>query len=610
MAENHLLQLIQRRKDGSMFDVLIKLKFFFKEHKWQYILSFITLALSNVFSVIIPFIIGRFIDGIVTGEMNRELLRTYSIQFAALVFITYGLDLIWGYGLFSGAYKLQQQMRSTLMRHFLRMRAPYFEKFRTGDLMARGTQDIRALADTAGYGMLVLMNATGFTVTLIVMMGITVSWALTFATVIPLLPMAYVVKVKGAQVDEAYEIAQKSFSSVNDDVLEMIDGMRVIRAYVKEADFIEKFKDQTSGLLKKNNRVSEISAIFAPTVKGFAGLSTMIALSYGSILVARGVLSVGDIIAFQMYLGMMIWPIISVSELILILRQGSASMRRVEEITQTTDGLAFTGSVEAEKAADFQFSDFTFKYTGSETINLDQIDLSLPEGKTLGIVGKTGSGKTTLIRQLLNQFPTGTGTFKMGHHPYSDYHDPSVRRMIGYVPQDHVLFSRSVRDNIAFGKQDATDEDILRSIRLASFEEDLANMEEGLDTMIGEKGVSISGGQKQRISIARALIKDPEILILDDSLSAVDAKTEQNIIRNIQRVRNDKTTIIVTHRLSAVKDADEIIVLDNGVIVERGTHTELIEAHGWYYDQFIKQEIRDKPEEDLLEPASERSGDL
>ena len=580
-----------------MFEVLIKLKFFFKEHKWQYIISFVTLALSNVFAVFIPFIIGRFIDAIVTGEMDAALLMTYSLQFAALVFITYGLDFIWGYGLFSGAYKLQRQMRSTLMRHFLRMRAPYFEKFRTGDLMARGTTDISSLADTAGYGMLVLMSATGFTATLVIMMGVTVSWPLTFATVIPLLPMAYVVKVKGAQVDKAYEISQKAFSSVNDDVLEMIDGMRVIRAYVKEHDFISKFKEQTEELLKKNNRVSEISAIFAPTVKTFAGISTMVSLSYGAVLVSQGALTVGDIIAFQMYLGMMIWPIISVSELILILRQGSASMRRVEEITYATDGLKFAGEVEAGNVEDFMFDDFTFKYDSSEITNLDRIGLALPKGKTLGIVGKTGSGKTTLIRQLLNQFPSGSGTFKMGERAYSDYKDPSVRRLIGYVPQDHILFSRSVRDNIAFGKQEATDEDILKSIRLASFEEDLQNMEKGLDTMIGEKGVSISGGQKQRISIARALIKDPEVLILDDSLSAVDAKTEQNIIHNIQDVRKGKTTIISTHRLSGVKDADEIIVLDNGKIIERGTHDELIQLHGWYYDQFIKQEIKETTNE-------------
>lgn len=581
-----------------MFDVLIKLKDFFKENKWQYSIALVCMAIANIFGVIIPYIIGRFIDAIVTGEMDRSLLITYSLQFLGLVLVTYLLDFIWGYGLFAGAFKLQKEMRSTLMRHFLRMRAPYFEKFRTGDLMARATQDIRAISDTAGYGMLVLMSATGMTATLVIMMGISVSWSLTIAAVVPLLPMAYVVKVKGAQVDEAYEIAQKSFSSVNDDVLEMIDGMRVIRAYVKEADFIQTFKNQTEDLLKKNNRVSEISAIFGPTVKAFEGLSIIIALSYGSILVARGTLSVGDIVAFQMYLGMMIWPIISVSELVLILRQGSASMRRVEEVRDSTDDLEFKGEEEAKAIDDLLFNEFTFKYTSSETTNLDNIDLTLPKGKMLGIVGKTGAGKTTLIRQLLNQFPQGVGTFNMGSRAYSDYRDPSLRRLIGYVPQDHVLFSRSVRDNIAFGKKDATDEDILTSIRLASFEDDLKNMEKGLDTLIGEKGVSISGGQKQRISIARALIKNPEVLILDDSLSAVDAKTEQNIIKNIQHVRQGKTTIISTHRLSAVKEADEIIVLDSGRIVEKGTHDELIQNQGWYYEQFMKQEIKDSLEEE------------
>lgn len=576
-----------------MFEVLIKLKNFFIENKWQYIIALVCMAIANIFGVIIPYIIGRFIDSIVEGTMNATLLRNYTIQFFSLVIVTYLLDFVWGYGLFAGAYKLQKEMRSTLMRHFLRMRVPYFEKFRTGDLMARATQDIRAIADTAGYGMLVLMSATGLSTILIIMMGTTVSWRLTVAAVAPLLPMIYVIKVKGAQVDKAYEISQKSFSSVNDDVLEMIDGMRVIRAYVKEKDFINLFKNQTEDLLKKNNTVSEIAAIFGPTVKIFEGLSIMIALSYGAILVSQGVLSVGDIVAFQMYLGMMIWPIISVSELVLILRQGSASMRRVEEIQHATDDLNFVGTKEITQIDDLKFDQFNFQYTSSESTNLENINLILPKGKMLGIVGKTGSGKTTLIRQLLNQFPLGTGTFNLGDRAYSEYDDASLRRMIGYVPQDHILFSRSVRDNIAFGKKDVTDKDILKSIQLASFEEDLNNMEKGLDTLIGEKGVSISGGQKQRISIARALIKNPEILILDDSLSAVDAKTEQAIIKNIQDIRSGKTTIISTHRLSAVKKADEIIVLENGRISERGTHDELIEKQGWYYDQFKKQEIKD-----------------
>lgn len=573
-----------------MFDVLKKLGFFFRENKWRYILSFITLALANIGSVVVPYLVGRFIDAIVTGEMNSTLLSTYAIQFLILILLTYALDYVWGYGLFSGAYKLQKEMRQKLMRHFLRMRAPYFEKFRTGDLMARGTQDIRSVAETTGYGMMVLMSATGFSLTIILMMGITVSWPLTLVTITPMIPLMFIVRTQGAKVDDAYEISQKAFSTVNDDVLEMIDGVRVIRAYVKEQDFIQKFKGQTEDLYQKNTVVSDISAIFAPSVKAVEGMAIMVSLTYGAYLVAEGTSSVGDIVAFQMYLGMMIWPIISVSELILILRQGSASMRRVEQVRQATDDLMFDGNLEAKNVEDIEFNHFHFQYDSSETINLENIELKLSKGKTLGIVGKTGSGKTTFIRQLLNQFPIGTGIFNMGNHAYADYEDPSIRCLIGYVPQDHVLFSRSVRDNIAFGKKDATENEILESIRLASFEEDLENMDNGLETMIGEKGISISGGQKQRISIARALIKNPDILILDDSLSAVDAKTEQNIIKNIAEVRQDKTTIISTHRLSAVKQADEIIVLDAGRVVERGTHEDLLANQGWYYEQFLRQE--------------------
>lgn len=592
MRVNYFSLLKKERKDKFMFDVIKKLKFFFKENALQYTFSFIALGLGNLCAVLIPYIVGMIIDDIVNGIMNTQRLQMYSIVFIALIILTYLLDFSWVFGLFSGAYKLQKQMRSKMMRHLLRMRAPYFERFRTGDLMARGTQDIRALADTAGYGMEVLMTSTVYLGVLVTMMGITVSWALTAATILPLVPMIYVFRKKGAEIDERYETAQKSFSKVNEDVLEMVDGTRVIRAYVKEEDFIKKFKKQTEDLYNKNNLVAKTGAVFGPTVKIFEGLSVVVALSYGSFLVASGTLTVGNMIAFQLYLGMTIWPIIAVSELILILRQGSASMRRVEEIMDATDGLALDGQEDIIEVKDIQFNQFNFRYGSSESVNLENLDLDLEKGKLLGIVGKTGSGKTTLIRQLLNQYPIGTGSFDMGEFAYQQYQDPALRRMIGYVPQDHVLFSRSVRENIAFGKKEATDEEIMASIRNASFEDDLKKMERGLDTLIGEKGMSISGGQKQRISIARALIKDPQILILDDSLSAVDAKTEQNIIENIQKVRKNKTTIITTHRLSAVKQADEIIVMDNGKILERGTHDELIRQKGWYYEQFLRQEIK------------------
>ena len=298
-----------------------------------------------------------------------------------------------------------------------------------------------------------------------------------------------------------------------------------------------------------------------------------------------------------MYLGMIVWPIISIGELTNVLRQGSASMIRVEEVLDTKDNMEESGLKLIETADDIIMHGLDFQYPSSTDKNLKQIDIVIPKGKMLGVVGKTGAGKTTFLRQLLRQYPLGEGEFRYGDTNVLDYQGRHFQKLIGYVPQDHVLFSRSVRENIAFGKGSATDEEIMESVRIAAFEDDLLRMEKGLDTMIGEKGVSISGGQKQRVSIARALIKDPEILILDDSLSAVDAKTEQKIIANIQNVRKGKTTIISTHRLSAVKQADEIVVLEDGVIIERGTHEALLKLGGWYYTQFLRQELKEGDEE-------------
>lgn len=576
-----------------MFDVMLKLKDFFTKYKKDYIISFLTMIASNLFSVFIPYLIGQLIDYIVRDELTLNLLIRIVGVFLFSLIASYIFEFIWSYYLFTGAAKLQRNMRDNLMAHFLNMRSIFFEKYRVGDLMARSTQDVRAIADTAGYGMMVLMNATLFLTTIIGMMGISVSWRLTLFSLLPLALLAYAFDKLGNEVEQRFSVAQESFSSLNNDVLEVVDGIRVIRAYVKEADYVQKFRDQTESMLKKNNRVADINAMFMPLVKIITSICTVISFGYGAFLVYEGALSVGNIVAFQMYLSMIVWPIISIGELTNVLRQGSSAMHRVEDVLDTTDDMEEDGIKIIENSNDITMRGLNFQYPTSHEMNLSHIDIRIPKGKMLGIVGKTGAGKTTLLRQFLRQYPLGEGEFRYGENEVLNYQRRQVQGLIGYVPQDHVLFSRSVRDNIAFGKGQATDQEILDSIRIAAFDEDLLKMDEGLDTMIGEKGVSISGGQKQRISLARALIKNPEILILDDALSAVDAKTEQKIISNIQKVRANKTTIISTHRLSTVKEADEIIVLEDGQIIERGNHEELLSLQGWYYEQYLRQELKE-----------------
>ncbi|MED1604753.1 ABC transporter transmembrane domain-containing protein [Cytobacillus kochii] len=575
-----------------MFDVLKKLGWFFKKYKKQYGIAVLLLMLATVLEIIPPYLIGVIIDYITEGEMTRDLLIQYVAVFLGIIIFSYMLNFFWQYGLFEGSVNLQRLMRRKLMSQFLRMTPTFYEKNRTGDLMARATNDLNAVSLTAGFGIMTLIDSTFFLGGIILAMGFMISWELTFFAMLPVPVMAILIQYYGKLVHERYMRAQDAFGEMNDSVLESVSGVRVIRAYVQEKADEQRFADMSEDVFEKNMHTAKINALFNPITTIGTGISYIVALGYGSVLVANGDLSVGQLVTFNVYLGLAVWPIFAIGELINVMQQGNASLDRVQEtLNYEADIMPPTKPLAVDKPHTLQFQELTFQYPTSKVVNLSNINLSLRSGETLGIVGKTGAGKTTFIRQLLREYPLEEGGISIDDIDLSQQTKEQVLDWIGYVPQSHVLFSRTIKENILFGKEDATDEEIEKAIDLAAFTKDLAYLPLGLNTLVGEKGVSLSGGQKQRVSIARALIKDPDILILDDSLSAVDAKTESAIISNIQRERAGKTTIITTHRLSGIQHADQIIVLDNGVITQVGTHDDLINEDGWYKEQYVRQQL-------------------
>jgi ATP-binding cassette subfamily B multidrug efflux pump len=575
-----------------MFSVLKKLGWFFKEHWIRYTVAIALLNIVNVLEVLPPMIVGMAIDDMSIGEMNQETLMTYVWWMVGLMVTLYILTYIWNYQLFSGAYVLERKLRSGFIGHLLKMTPTFYEKNRTGDLMARATNDLKSISVTAGFGILTLMDSTLYMIAILATMAITISWELTVAAILPLPIMAWAVKKGGERIHEHFTVAQDAFGELNDKVLESVAGVRVIRAYVQERADEKRFEEMTEDVYEKNMKVTKVDAMFDPVITFVIGISYLISLGYGANLVFAQTISIGQLVTFNVYLSMLIWPMIAIGELINVMQRGNASLDRMNEtLSSQEDVKNDPNPVEVPELENVIFDQVVFRYPSSKVDNLADINVKIESGDTIGIVGKTGSGKTTFVKQLLREYPAGNGILSLSDVPIEKQNLEDVREWIGYVPQDHVLFSKTVRENILFGKLEATDEEFWKAVRLADFEKDIERLPNRLETLVGEKGIALSGGQKQRISIARALIKDPEILILDDSLSAVDAKTETTIIENIRNERSDKTTIITTHRLSAVQHADWIIVLDDGLVIEEGTHEMLLNKRGWYKEQFDRQQI-------------------
>ena len=573
---------------------------YIKKHPVVYGIATFFALFSSVLAIMPNLMIQRFIDAIVDQTLGKENLWVYLVTFLISIICIYVVDVIWVITLFGQSYRYQSELRKKVYQKLLHLRTPFYEKFRSGDLMTRMTSDIDYLGDTIGYGFMLIVSNVTWTISVLTIMIITTSWKAALISVLPLVLFGFIVFRLWTKIDVLYEDNRDSVAKLSNEVLEMVDGVRVMRAYGKKDLEQERFQKRTSQVLKKANNLVVYNGVIAQIAKLLTGLSMGVGLTYSGFLVSQGQMTLGQLIAFQIYLGMLSGAVWGLSDIVLVYQQGNVSFRKIEELLTAEDTLEKSGSLVVEKIEQIDFEDYMFKYPTSEAVILKTIDFHLERGETLGIVGKTGSGKTTLVKQLLRQYPVGeTGAIRINGRLIQDYDMKALEGLIGYVPQEHILFSKTVGHNIRFGNPLAGEEDMSEAIESADFSKDLDRMSEGLATLIGEKGVSISGGQKQRVSIARALIRQPDLLVLDDSLSAVDAKTERAIINNIQEIRQDKTNVIVTHRLSAVAEADKVLVLEDGKIVEAGTPSELLANKGWYYNQYMTQQMEVKENENI-----------
>lgn len=572
---------------------------FISYYKKKYILAVIFLFLSNLVGLIPPYITGRLTDMIFEGTIGLKMFLIILGINLIIIVIKYFFAMGWSYFTFRAANEIDFKARDNLMTKFLKQSLVFFEKHSTGSLMGKSTNDVNSLSEFAGFGTLSLFDSTMFPLLIIIMMMVVVDVKLTLFSILPLPLLAYLVILIGNKIYTRWDKVQRAFDKLNTNVLEDVEGIRIIRVFNLQKSRYKEFDSRGQDLCNRNLDVVKYQALITPIQSIIPAMTFIIAIGYGSFLISRGEISIGQLVSFTYYLNMLVWPMYAFGNFINIKQQARASMERIQEVLDyKEDILEKNEVVNINTNPDIEFKNHSFKYPSSKDNILEDLNVQIGSGKSLGVLGKTGSGKSTFLKQLLGLYPMTTDTIYLNGEKIDNYRISSIRDLIGYVPQRHMIFSKTIRDNIKLSKPDASDEEVMKAIRLADFEKDLNSFPKGLDTLCGERGISLSGGQNQRIGIARAFLKNPDILILDDCMSAVDGRTEKNIINNIHANRQGKTTIISTHRISQVKDLDEIIVLDRGKIVERGSHEDLIKGRKWYYEQYKNQLARSRFDEE------------
>ncbi|MFP8966940.1 ABC transporter ATP-binding protein [Pokkaliibacter sp. CJK22405] len=572
-------------------DLFRQLRWFFLDHRRAYVIALMMLAAVAVMSMTIPYIAGHTVDGLRDGTLSaRQLLW----RVGAMVLIgglIYGFRYGWRVRLYGASYQLGTELRRRFYNRLSRLGASFYHRHNSGDLMARATNDIDAIEMAAGEGVLSGFDGLLTFVLVLIMMFVVIDWRLALVALLPFPFMAWGFYRISRIMHRHFQRSLQEFSALNNRTQEAIAGVRLLKAMGREAQESRMFNAVADKAAEANYAVQRTEAWYDPVIQLSMSSAFLLSLGFGAWLINQGELTLGQLTSFTMYLGQLIWPMFAMGWLMNIIERGSAAYHRVDELLQEPDTLSNEGTLETLSSASLRLQDVVFHHDANGPAALQQIALDVAAGTTLGIVGPTGSGKSTLIQLIMRQLEPTSGRILLGDQPLPAYRLRTLRQSFAYVPQDPFLFTATIAENIALANPEASREKVEEVARIAAIHDDILRFPAGYDTLVGERGVTLSGGQRQRLAIARALLQDAPVLVLDDALSAVDVNTETHILQHLQKARKDRTTLIISHRLSALVAAEQILVLMAGQPRELGNHRQLLAEEGWYARMWRYQQL-------------------